>query len=421
MKYLALVLTLIGAIRTQASSTACDLNANGTVGVDDVQIATNQALGYSPCTADLNNDGICNVADVQIVINAALGRGCNASLQATGPQLPPVPATPQAVIIDTDVGYDIDDAIALAIALRAQQLGYIRIKAITTITGNGIDKGPAFVNTMLAYGGFTPAQIPIGAQQTNTGGCGAGDNYASQTVIALGLAPDQPRSSFPTAVTVLRQTLAEAPDGSIMIVAIGPLTNIAQLIQSKADNTSSMTGAALFAAKVSALVTMGGDYPAHATDYNYYCDSGAAAYVFGNNGSVPVIGVGASFADDIYTGGLYASYLPPRSPMAVAISAFIARGAAFSTGPGNTGRPSWDPSTVFYSIAGSGSPPAGSYYTLSPNGTNTVTSPPERNSWSPSPASNHYYVTRGRPITDYASLWNSLLYQDFAAPVSPAK
>ena len=332
-------------------------------------------------------------------------------------QLPAPRAIPQSVIIDTDVGYDIDDAIALAIGLRAHELGYIKIKAITTITGHWIEKAPAFVNTMLAYGGYTTAQIPIGAQQTDAGGCGADDNYAPQTVAALGLVPNVPRSAFPAAVTVLRQTLVAAPNGSVMIVAIGPLTNIAELMQSKADRFGGLTGAALFAAKVSALVTMGGNYPSSPADYNYRCDPGAAAYVFKNNGSVPVIGVGGEFAGDISIGGLYAANLPAKSPVSTAISTFIARGGSFTTGPGNTGRASWDPSAVFYSIVGSEKAPGGAYYDLSANGTNTIAiGPPESNSWSSSPASNHYYVTRGRPIGEYAPVWNSFLYQDYAGP-----
>jgi inosine-uridine nucleoside N-ribohydrolase len=328
--------------------------------------------------------------------------------------LPPAPSTPQPVIIDTDVGYDIDDAMALAIAFRAQKLGYLDIKAITTITGNGLDSAPSFVNTMLAYGGYTTSQIPIGAQQTNTGGCGADDNYAGQTVNALQLTPNQPRSAFPAAVSVLRQTLAAAPDGSIMLITLGPLTNIAQLMQSPADRSSNMTGAALFAAKVSSLVAMGGAFPTNPADYNWRCDATSAAYVFANNGQVPIVAVGGEVADSINIGGLYATNLPANSPIAKAIPFFISHGGGFSSGSANSGRTGWDPSAVFFGIAGTRAASGGPYYKLSPSGTTTITVNPESNAWVASPASNHYYVMKVRPYTDLGAILNSMLYEDYA-------
>jgi hypothetical protein len=56
---------------------ACDLNADGSTTVADVQLVINEALGAAPAVNDLNYDGVVNVADVQIVINAALGLGCS--------------------------------------------------------------------------------------------------------------------------------------------------------------------------------------------------------------------------------------------------------------------------------------------------------------------------------------------------------
>ncbi len=59
----------------------CDLNADGVVDAQDVQIAVNQATGSSTCgSADLQQNGTCNVIDVQRVVNASLGQSCR-----TGP------------------------------------------------------------------------------------------------------------------------------------------------------------------------------------------------------------------------------------------------------------------------------------------------------------------------------------------------
>jgi hypothetical protein len=55
---------------------ACDINADGSTNVADVQMMINEALGLAPPVNDLNHDGVVNVVDVQIVISAALGLGC---------------------------------------------------------------------------------------------------------------------------------------------------------------------------------------------------------------------------------------------------------------------------------------------------------------------------------------------------------
>jgi len=55
---------------------ACDVNNNGSVNVQDVQLAIDMTLNMSPCTLNLDGPGICNVITIQRVINAALGLSC---------------------------------------------------------------------------------------------------------------------------------------------------------------------------------------------------------------------------------------------------------------------------------------------------------------------------------------------------------
>jgi hypothetical protein len=58
------------------SGSVCDVNADGTTNVVDVQQEVNQALGIATCKGDINKDGQCTVVDVQRVVNAALGGQC---------------------------------------------------------------------------------------------------------------------------------------------------------------------------------------------------------------------------------------------------------------------------------------------------------------------------------------------------------
>jgi len=59
-------------------SAACDVNQDGQVNIEDVQLVIDEILGELPPTNDVNGDGQVNVLDLQMVINASLGKGCGA-------------------------------------------------------------------------------------------------------------------------------------------------------------------------------------------------------------------------------------------------------------------------------------------------------------------------------------------------------
>ena len=62
----------------QPTSVSCDLNGDAKVNVLDVQLATNQVLGFTACgSADLNGDSQCSVIDVQRIVSASLGAACH--------------------------------------------------------------------------------------------------------------------------------------------------------------------------------------------------------------------------------------------------------------------------------------------------------------------------------------------------------
>src|SRR4051812_31491586 len=59
-----------------AQSTACDLDASGSVNVVDVNRAVSMALGTLPCTASVEGLNTCTIVTVQRVVNSALGQPC---------------------------------------------------------------------------------------------------------------------------------------------------------------------------------------------------------------------------------------------------------------------------------------------------------------------------------------------------------
>ena len=124
------------------------------------------------------------------------------------------------VLLDTDIGSDIDDAICLAYLLaqpRCQLLG------ITTMSGEAEQR--ATLASALCHAADTAVPIFPGAEAPLSGL--QRQPHAPQ---AAALARWQHETSFPAdqAVSFLRRTIHAHP-GEVVLLAIGPLTNIAQL------------------------------------------------------------------------------------------------------------------------------------------------------------------------------------------------
>jgi hypothetical protein len=68
----------ISIVGTGTTLSACDLNGDGVVNIQDVSIMVGVAQGSPTCAPryDLNQDGQCNVMDVQRILTAGLGLGC---------------------------------------------------------------------------------------------------------------------------------------------------------------------------------------------------------------------------------------------------------------------------------------------------------------------------------------------------------
>src|SRR5260370_35148451 len=73
-------------------------------------------------------------------------------------QSSPTPALPEKVIIDTDIGDDIDDAFAIALALRSPEL---QILGITTTFGD-TETRPKLLNRFLPAAGRPQKPVPQG-------------------------------------------------------------------------------------------------------------------------------------------------------------------------------------------------------------------------------------------------------------------
>src|SRR5713226_8526864 len=123
-----------------------------------------------------------------------------------------VPAFPEKVIIDTDIGDDIDDAFALALALRSPEL---QIIGITTTFGD-TETRAKLLDRFLAEVGHPEIPVAAGApsppKTTLTQ-----RRYAESGHFA--------KPSHPDAVAFLLQQIHRYP-GQITLIAISPPPNI---------------------------------------------------------------------------------------------------------------------------------------------------------------------------------------------------
>src|SRR5216684_3044615 len=133
----------------------------------------------------------------------------------------PGPSAPEKIIIDTDIGDDVDDAFAVALALKSPE---VQILGITTGFGD-TETRAKLVDRMLGEAGR--ADIPVAAGvATQTKSNFTQRRYAEGGRFA--------RGSHPDAVSFILEQIRRNP-GQITLVAIGPLVNVGALIDKDAE------------------------------------------------------------------------------------------------------------------------------------------------------------------------------------------
>ena len=190
----------------------------------------------------------------------------------------------QAVIFDTDMGNDIDDALALDMLYKYSDAGRINLLAIP-VNKEGL-AAPEFLDLMGTWYGYP--DIPVGIIRDGAD-CGADSTSYTRKVSDMKDGDGNPlfaRShsgygDYPESVDLYRKVLSEAEDGSVTVVSVGFLTNLARLLESGADEFSPLSGKELVAKKVKMLYTMAGniaDTTHH--EYNVVIDIPSAQKVF---------------------------------------------------------------------------------------------------------------------------------------------
>lgn len=178
------------------------------------------------------------------------------------------------IILDTDIGTDVDDALALAVLLGSQEADLV---GITTVYGDVRLRSQiamhlcSMVNKEIPT--YTGEGETISGREVWMSGS-EGKNFES-------LDSFTPQAT--SAVDFLIGAVAAQPQ-SIDVIAIGPLTNIARAIQSSSD----------FEKKVKRVWIMGGDFTQSRVEHNFKCDIEAARIVLESNVPISILDLPSS-------------------------------------------------------------------------------------------------------------------------------
>ena len=282
-------------------------------------------------------------------------------------------AAPVPVIFDTDMGNDIDDALALALLHALESRGEAKLLAVTITKENPwaapyVDLVNKFyrrgeIPIGMARPGRTPKSSPMierPAQRKNPDG-----SFVYKRSIDQG-------SNAPDAVSVLRRALQGQQDGSVVIVQVGFSTNLAKLLESPPD-------AELVRKKVRLLSLMAGAFPSGKPEFNVKEDIHSARQLF-EKWPTPIVASGYEIGNAL----LFPAVSIERDfnyakdhPVAEAYRAYMKM---------PYDRPTWDLTSALYAVR-----PDRGYFALSPTGRITVGSD-GRTSFAASVEGRHRYL-----------------------------
>lgn len=180
---------------------------------------------------------------------------------------------PRPVLFDTDMG--VDDAVALMLALCAKPLNVI---GIATVGGN-VSAAQAAVNAGRCLGPLRLRTMPPIAQGLDQPEPGLADAAHIFGADGLGNSDLPPAAEWaPQSGLALYEDLCAQHAGELTIVAIGPLTNLAAVLDATPDVLS----------QVARIIIMGGAIfcPGNITpkaEFNVWRDPAAAARVLGSD------------------------------------------------------------------------------------------------------------------------------------------
>jgi purine nucleosidase len=176
------------------------------------------------------------------------------------------------IILDTDIGDSIDDALALAFALHSPELD---VRAVTTVIDD-VESKTRLAWKMLSIYNRRDIALAMGASEPLLDPTTSVPSKEFEVLTRNDVIPDAARKR---AADLMIDTLLQSR-GKITIVAIGPMTNIALALKTDPRVKNN----------IERIVIMGGAYLTSESEYNVKRDRAAAAIVF--QSGVPITAVG---------------------------------------------------------------------------------------------------------------------------------
>lgn len=297
---------------------------------------------------------------------------CNTPSNTTS-SLAPIP-----VIFETDMGNDVDDALALDMLYKYADQKKIRLLAINSNKNN--ISSPEFIDIMNTWYGHP--DIPVGKV---VNGANSENDAINYTQVVRDYKPPFKKThadstGYTNAVLLYRKLLSEAKDHSVVIISVGFSTNLARLLDTKGDHHSALGGAELVKQKVKLLSVMAGNFEGKKMkEYNVVKDVPSARKLFrewpgqivvspfevGEQVKYPASSIEHDFA------------WAPHHPVVIAYRSYAKM---------PYDRQTWDLTSVLYAIEG-----RADYFSVSQSGTIAVTDD-EFTSFTPSAEGNHSYL-----------------------------
>jgi purine nucleosidase/pyrimidine-specific ribonucleoside hydrolase len=243
------------------------------------------------------------------------------------------------VVIDTDPG--VDDALALLLAWSSPE---IAVRALTTVAGNApLEAATANAarlvalcqpvpRPLIAAGAAAPLVRPLRTAAHYHGQDGLGD-VAEWPAAPVDIAPVSARELIANAAAELGEDL--------VLIALGPLTNVARVLETSA----------LALSRVGRLVIMGGavDVPGNVTpfaEFNMHVDPEAAARVFAAGLPIDLVPLDATHQVVLPRAQLLKALAVAPRALADLVGAFTARSFEADLARGRPGMILHDPLAV---------------------------------------------------------------------------
>jgi len=257
------------------------------------------------------------------------------------------------IIFDTDMDIDCDDTGALAVLHALMDLGETEILGI--IVDVPAETSARCAMTINNY--YNRLDIPVGLLKDDS--FEAGEKYQlyrdtrqlirkyinpyTQSVVEQFSNDAIKNTKIWDAVSLYRKLLSNAENNSVVIIAVGLLSALRYLLESKPDDISQLNGNELVIKKVKKLVTMGiGKYPEAKEEFNWLLDWESAQYVI-HNWPTPL--VVQSNGTEFKTGSTLSLKTPESNPVRKCYELYL--------GKPRKGNNSWDLITALYGVRGS--------------------------------------------------------------------